>query len=27
VRDRLTYPHHAEPPDGSFDVIARFPAD
>jgi CBS domain-containing protein len=27
VRDRLTYPHHAEPPDDRFDVIARFPVD
>ena len=27
VRDRLTYPHRAEPSDERFDVIARFPAD
>jgi len=27
VRDRLSYPHDAEPTDGRFDGIARFPAD
>jgi len=27
VRDRLTYPHPAEPSNDRFDVIARFPAD
>ena len=27
ARDRLTYPHPAQIPDGRFDVIARFPVD
>ena len=27
VRDRLSYPRPAEPSDGGFDVIARFPVD
>jgi CBS domain-containing protein len=27
VRDRLDYPPSPEPPDGRFDVLARFPAD
>ena len=27
VRDRLAYPHRAEPGDDRFDVVARFPVD
>ncbi len=27
VRDRLSYPPPPEPPEPSFDVIARFPVD